>query len=194
MLCNAGCGRTLSQFALVAYIPGPLAEFLDRLRLDLTPNCNPRAHVTVLPPRPVDENADLREMIEQLAEESRVAAPIEVTLGDIDIFRASNVIYAGVARGERELHALHENLNAGQLEYDGPYPYHPHVTIAQDMGRNACWNWPGLRASDGRHTTVRARFRWIAFRSCRTWRRARGSTWLSFRWPCRLARADKIAV
>ncbi len=41
MLCNAGCGRTLSQFALVAYIPGPLAEFLDRLRLDLTPNSNP---------------------------------------------------------------------------------------------------------------------------------------------------------
>lgn len=134
MLCTAGCGRTLSQFALVAYIPGPLAEFLDTLRLDLTPNCNPRAHVTVLPPRPVAEGADLREMIDRLTEESRLAAPIEVTLGDIDIFRATSVIYVGVSRGERELHALHENLNVGQLEYDGPYPYHPHVTIAQDMG------------------------------------------------------------
>ncbi len=134
MLCNAGCGRTLSQFALVAYIPGPLADFLDRLRLDLTPNSNPRAHVTVLPPRPVDKGADLREMIEQLTEESRIAPPVEVTLGDIDVFRASSVIYVGVARGERELHALHENLNSGQLEYDGPYPYHPHVTIAQDLG------------------------------------------------------------
>ena len=157
MLCNAGCGRTLSQFALVAYIPGPLAEFLDRLRLDLTPNCNPRAHVTVLPPRPVDENADLREMIEQLTEESRVAAPIEVTLGDIDIFRASNVIYAGVARGERELHALHENLNAGQLEYDGPYPYHPHVTIAQDMGAERVLELARI-----------ARERWAAYNGPRT--------------------------
>jgi 2'-5' RNA ligase len=134
MLCNVGYGRTLSQFALVAYIPGPLAEFLDRLRLDLTPNSNPRAHVTVLPPRPVDTGADLGEMIERLAEESRSALPIEVTLGDIDFFRATSVIYVGVVKGERELHALHENLNSGQLEYDGPYPYHPHVTIAQDMG------------------------------------------------------------
>jgi 2'-5' RNA ligase len=124
----------LSQFALVAYIPGPLAEFLDRLRLDLTPNSNPRAHVTVLPPRPVDISADLGEMIERLAEESRSALPIEVTLGEIDFFRATSVIYVGVVKGERELHALHENLNSGQLEYDGPYPYHPHVTIAQDMG------------------------------------------------------------
>ena len=134
MLSNLGCGRTLSQFALVAYIPGPLAEFLDRLRLDLTPNSNPRAHVTVLPPRPVDTTADLGAMIERLAEESRSALPIEVTLGEIDFFRATSVIYVGVVKGERELHALHENLNSGHLEYDGPYPYHPHVTIAQDMG------------------------------------------------------------
>src|ERR1700733_12796890 len=98
MLCNAGCGRTLSQFALVAYIPGPLAEFLDRLRLDLTPNSNPRAHVTVLPPRPIDTSADLGEMIERLTEESRVAMPIEVTLSDIDFFRATSVIYVGVEK------------------------------------------------------------------------------------------------
>src|SRR5665213_757133 len=134
MLCSAGCGRTLNQFALVAYIPGQLGGFLDRLRLDLTPDCNPRAHVTVLPPRPIDTSADLRVMIEELAEESLVSMPIDVTLGNIEVFGGSNVIYASLARGERDLHALYENLNSGQLEYDGPYPYHPHVTIAQDIG------------------------------------------------------------
>jgi 2'-5' RNA ligase len=133
MLCTAGCGRTLNQFALVAYIQGQLADFLDSLRLELTPGCNPRAHVTVLPPRPLDKGADLRETIDRLGEESRVAPPVKVTLGDIEIFGASNVIYLSLASGERELHALHENLNSGQLEYDGPYPYHPHVTIAQGI-------------------------------------------------------------
>ena len=45
--------QTLSQFALVAYIPDPLGRFLDDLRVELTPDCKPRAHVTILPPRPL---------------------------------------------------------------------------------------------------------------------------------------------
>jgi 2'-5' RNA ligase len=133
MVSPAGGGRTLNQFALVSYIPGPLAVFLDQLRLDLTPGCNPRAHVTILPPRPIDPSADLRAMIQELGEESRQANPIEIGLGDIEIFPVTDVIYLKIARGEHELHALHENLNSGQLEYDGPYPYHPHVTIAQNI-------------------------------------------------------------
>jgi 2'-5' RNA ligase len=133
MLCTSGGGRTLGQFALVSYIPNPLASFLDRLRLDLTPNCNPRAHVTVLPPRPVANECDLKDLSKRLSQEGRLAPPVEVVLGDIAVFPGTNVIYVGLARGEGELHALHENLNAGQLEYDGPFPYHPHITIAQDF-------------------------------------------------------------
>jgi 2'-5' RNA ligase len=133
MLCSTGCGRTLSQFALVSYIPDPLACFLDRLRLDITPNCNPRAHVTVLPPRPIGNGSDLKELTERLEGESRLTLPFEVTLGDIEVFPGTKVIYVGLARGEREIHALHENLNAGQLEYDGPFPFHPHITVAQDF-------------------------------------------------------------
>jgi 2'-5' RNA ligase len=133
MLCTSRGGRTLGQFALVSYIPDPLAGFLDRLRLDLTPNCNPRAHVTVLPPRPIANECDLKELTEHLEEEGRIALPFDVTLGDIEVFPATKVIYVALARGERELHALHENLNSGQLEYDGPFPYHPHITVAQDF-------------------------------------------------------------
>ncbi|HVW87102.1 MAG TPA: 2'-5' RNA ligase family protein [Bryobacteraceae bacterium] len=117
----------------MSYIPDPLARFLDRLRLDLTPDCKPRAHVTVLPPRPLSPTAHLKSTIEELAEECRISPPFEVVLGDVDIFPVTNVIYVNLARGERELHALHENLNSGQLEYDGPFPYHPHITIAQDI-------------------------------------------------------------
>jgi 2'-5' RNA ligase len=133
MLCTPGGGRTLSQFALVSYIPDALGAFLDQLRLDLTPNCNPRAHVTVLPPRPIANDSDLNSMTRHLEEESRLTLPFEVTLGDIDTFPATKVIFINLARGERDLHALHENLNSGQLEYDGPFPYHPHITVAQDF-------------------------------------------------------------
>jgi len=56
-----------------------------------------------------------------------------VALGSVEIFPKSNVVYLAIRSGERELHALHENLNSGQLEYDGPFPYHPHITLAQDL-------------------------------------------------------------
>ena len=47
---SSGEELTLSQFALVSYIADPLAGFLDDLRVELTPDCNPHAHVTILPP------------------------------------------------------------------------------------------------------------------------------------------------
>jgi 2'-5' RNA ligase len=121
------------HFALVSYIPGRLAAFLDRLRFELKPGCVLRSHVTVLPPRPIDLNID--ESIRQIKAEASDIQPFTVELGPVAIFEKSNVIYLKLKRGERELHALHENLNSGQLEYDGPFPYHPHITVAQDLTR-----------------------------------------------------------
>ena len=45
--------QRLNVFALVIYIPDPLGRFLDDLRRELVPGCNPHAHVSVLPPRPL---------------------------------------------------------------------------------------------------------------------------------------------
>lgn len=129
-----GCGEgsaSVSHFALVSYIPGRLAAFLDSLRVELKPGCNLRAHVTVLPPRPVE--LDIDASIRALAAESRDAQPFRVELGEVEIFPKSNVVYLSLSGGVHELHALHENLNSGQLEYDGPFPYHPHITLAQDL-------------------------------------------------------------
>ena len=121
------------HFALVSYIPGRLAAFLDNLRFVLKPGCTIRSHVTILPPRPIDLNID--ESVRQIAAEGSEAHPFMVELGSVAIFEKSNVIYLTIRQGERELHALHENLNSGQLEYDGPFPYHPHITLAQDLTR-----------------------------------------------------------
>ena len=119
------------HFALVSYIRGRLAVFLDRLRCELKPGCVLRSHVTILPPRPIDLNID--ESIRQIAAECEDIQPFTVELGPVAIFEKSNVVYLSLRRGERELHALHENLNSGQLEYDGPFPYHPHITVAQEF-------------------------------------------------------------
>jgi len=128
---SAGEDQTISQFALVAYIPDPLGRFLDDLRLELTPGCRPHAHVTILPPRPL--HVDLADTIRQIEDDIRGAAPFRIELGNIEIFEASQVIYLGLARGSAELRQLYSALNCGCLQYNENFPYHPHITIGQNI-------------------------------------------------------------
>ena len=49
-----GCnGLGINSYALISYLPEPLAGYLDSLRCELVPRCQARTHVTVLPPRPL---------------------------------------------------------------------------------------------------------------------------------------------
>jgi len=121
----------LKQFALVSYIPHPLGTFLDDLRLELVPNCSPHAHVTILPPRPIHGCAD--EAAGELNALATRFADFEVELGDVEIFPQSKVIYIGLLRGELELHRMYRALNQGAVSYCEPYPYHPHVTLVQNV-------------------------------------------------------------
>jgi 2'-5' RNA ligase len=123
--------QTLGHFALVSYIPDPLAQFLDDLRTELTPDCRPRAHVTVLPPRPLDH--DLKDVVRQIAAQCRNVTPFRIELGEIEVFKASHVVYLGIARGVDELRELYLLLNRGPLAWKENFPYHPHITIAQNV-------------------------------------------------------------
>ena len=119
----------LNSFALVSYIPEPLAGFLDRLRCELVPNCFLRAHVTILPPRPIEsapEKAwtELRNAAYQLE-------PIDVELASVEVFPVSDVIYISIGKGHEELQQIHARLNAGRLACQEPFPFHPHITLAQ---------------------------------------------------------------
>ena len=147
-----GCeGETADtcHFALVSYLPGRLAEFLDQLRFELKPGCVLRSHVTILPPRPI--HLDIGQSTHQIAEQGNVTAPFTVELGPVDTFKKSNVVYLTLRRGANELRALHGSLNAGQLRYDPVYPYHPHITLAQNLtpeqaeslAANASERWAG---------------------------------------------------
>lgn len=128
-----GCATTgyvgFGQYALVSYIQNPLGGFLDELRLQLAPNCQPHAHVTVLPPRPLkgletEAKAELR----RLAAEFHA---FEVKLGDVELFQTTDVIYLEVERGAAELRRMHRILNVGAVQFQEPYDFHPHITIAQ---------------------------------------------------------------
>ena len=128
--CN-GVTTLANQFALVSYIPDPLGDFLDRLRLDLVPGCSPHAHVTILPPRPI--SADEKQAADELLENAEHFSGFEVELGHVEVFPVSKVIYIEISRGERELKEMYKALNRGAVAYREPFPYHPHITLAQNF-------------------------------------------------------------
>ncbi len=143
----------LDTFALVSYIPEPLAGFLDQLRCELVPNCFLRAHVTLLPPRPLAASPE--KAWTELREAAYRLKPVNITLDHIDIFPISDVIHVVIGEGHDELKRMHDVLNNGKLFFKEPFPYHPHVTLAQnlkpdevdELGRAARRRWAEFKGS-----------------------------------------------
>ena len=121
----------LSLYALVLYLPDPPGSFLDDLRLEMVPGCNPHAHISVLPPRPLPVAP------EAAIEEARGIvggfAPFDIELGRIEKFDVTDVIYISVEEGAEQLRQIHRSLNRGALAFPEPFAYHPHVTLAQEI-------------------------------------------------------------
>lgn len=129
--CN-GVGNAINSFALISYLPEPLAGFLDSLRRELVPRCQAKSHITVLPPRPLSigmPDSAWRELNDSL----NGFPPFRVELSSIEVFHGTNVIYLAVGAGFRELEGMHQALNRGPLQFVEPYEYHPHVTLAQEL-------------------------------------------------------------
>ena len=130
-----GCSKNgfvrVNQYALVSYIPDPLGKFLDLLRLRLAPGCRPHAHVTVLPPRPLQGAVEQAES--ELRDRSCNFHSFEVKLGSVEMFETSKVIYIEVEKGERELRQMYQQLNHGTVQFVEPYSFHPHITLAQNL-------------------------------------------------------------
>src|SRR5580700_9957598 len=113
-----GGGPRVNSFALVSYIHDPLAAFLDRLRSDLVQECHARAHVTVLPPRPLASPPG--EAWQELSAHLHDFQPFRVELGPIEIFPVTDVLYFSILAGHAELKRLHQRLNAGCLAFEEP--------------------------------------------------------------------------
>jgi 2'-5' RNA ligase len=125
-----GEGR-INLFSLVAYLPDPLASFVDGLRQELVPSCNLRAHVTILPPRPLSVGVEAGAA--QVRAGMRDLSPFEVQVRDVGMFAISSVVFLGLGGGFSKLCEIHDMLSVDGLLFKEPYPYHPHVTVAQQI-------------------------------------------------------------
>jgi 2'-5' RNA ligase len=126
-----GRGGDVNSFALVSYLSDPLAGFLNRLRCDLVPQCLAKAHVTVLPPRPLRSSPE--EAWQELQQRLHDFQPFRVELGEIAIFPGFQAVYLSIETGCQELERMHTALNTGRLAYEEPFQYYPHLTLAQEL-------------------------------------------------------------
>ena len=154
--------QRLNVYALVIYIPDPLGRFLDDLRKELVPGCNPHAHVSVLPPRPIA--VDWQVAGEQVRACAGNWTPFEIKLEKIRIFPVTNVIYVELGQGAEEMFRIHAAMNSQALEFDEPFAYHPHITLAQEIPP------AGVPAVHGRAQEI-----WDSYRGPRSFRAERAT-------------------
>ncbi len=123
--------ESLNSYAIVAYVGGRIARFVDRLRGELSPGCPHHAHITILPPRPLDR--PVAEAVEFARPLVAQFEPFEARLGDVMEFRNTQVIYISLTAGVVELTAMHDVLNTGVLAQAEAYGYVPHVTLGYEL-------------------------------------------------------------
>lgn len=115
------------QFALVSYVPEPLASFIYRLRGSLPGIGNPQAHITILPPRPLRLRVDTA--AEQVRNALRNFPPFAVQLTRVSRFLETNFLYLEIGEGSSALHSMHNALNEGKLADEEPFEFRPHLTL-----------------------------------------------------------------
>ena len=128
---SCGEGSAINSFSLVAYVPQPLAGFIERLRQEIEPGCTARSHLTFLPPRPLE--IPLEQIRTQLEAGLRNQPAFLVELCQVRIFPVSQAVHLSVGAGWAEAIRIHQVLHQGDLCCMEFFEYHPHVTLAQDL-------------------------------------------------------------
>ena len=134
MLVGPNEADVVNSFAVVTYIPDPLASFLHAVQKEIAPSYQSvRAHVTVLPPRPLPLEIGAEFAGEQLREQTLRVPAFVIEATGVEVFRDTSVIYLAVGAGRVELERMHGLLNSDGLAHAEPYPFHPHITVAQGL-------------------------------------------------------------
>jgi 2'-5' RNA ligase len=119
------------RYALVAYVTSPAGEFVENLRRELHPD-HPHlaAHLTILPPRPLDgTEASALHILERICGEQE---PFEVSLGTVETFiPITPTVFIRVEAGASHMCELHRKLNTEVLRFAEEWPYIPHLTIVK---------------------------------------------------------------
>src|SRR5258706_2777625 len=118
------------QYALVAYLRGPLGQFVEKLRTELyADHAHLAAHVTVLPPRKLQgSEADAIRHLQQVVNQF---VPFEVEFADVQSFApATAAVFLGLSKSAQCFRDMHKAFNSGVLLSDEQWPFVPHLTIA----------------------------------------------------------------
>jgi 2'-5' RNA ligase len=133
-------GASRTRIGVAIDIPEPWGELLTRRRAEAgdpqaayTP-----AHVTLLGPTEVDTDA-LPAVEKHLEAVASAQQPFTIQLRGTGTFRPiTEVVFVTLAVGISECELLAEAITASDdVNRDSRFPYHPHVTVAQDVPAEA---------------------------------------------------------
>jgi 2'-5' RNA ligase len=146
------CCMESLQYALVAYVRSPIGAFVEQLRREIHPeHAHLAAHVTVLPPRPLQGTE--QDAVAEVARIADIHAAFDIGMGEVESFVPSTpTIFIRVARAAYRMRELHDLMNTSVLQYAEPWPYMPHMTIAKLNSLD-----------DAQHLIATARQRWHEF-------------------------------
>lgn len=92
------------------------------------------AHVTLVPPLQIADEARLDQVVEHLTEVARGLRPFRVVLAGSGSFRpVSAVVFVPLVEGEPQTRRVERAVRRGPLDRPLAFPYHPHVTVAHDL-------------------------------------------------------------
>jgi 2'-5' RNA ligase len=94
-------------------------------------------HVTLLPPTPVPADS-LDDIEAHLQSAASGSTPFVMHLSGTGTFRpTSPVVFIQIARGVSDCELLEAKIRSGPLHRELEFPYHPHVTVAQEIEDSA---------------------------------------------------------
>jgi 2'-5' RNA ligase len=119
------------RYAVVTYLHGPLANFVEDLRRQLAPEqAHMRAHLTLLSPRVLESPPE--KLLSALNRICYKIESVQVALGQVETFLpVTSTVYLGLHEGARQVCDLHQRLNQYGLRAEDPWAYVPHVTLAK---------------------------------------------------------------
>jgi 2'-5' RNA ligase len=94
-------------------------------------------HVTLLPPTEIDDE-DLGQIDEHLQAVAARYPRFRIRLRGTGTFRpVSPVVFVQLAEGISSCEVLQSLVRSGPLDVSLRFPYHPHVTVAHDVDKDA---------------------------------------------------------
>ncbi|WFE59815.1 2'-5' RNA ligase family protein [Micromonospora sp. WMMD712] len=126
------------QIGIAVDIPEPWGGLLTRRRVEAGDPLVVPAHVTLLGPTEIP-TAALPAVERHLAGVAATHLPFTLHLRGTGTFRpVTQVVFVAVAAGISECELLAAAINsAPELHREARFPYHPHVTVAQDVAPEA---------------------------------------------------------